>query len=352
MIARISLILILFIITIWLMGNLFLILVKGNRSVGDSFFIGFFLYYSIFQILALPLIFTFRPLSWLSLAWGIVIVACFVWTFVLYGRKKNIIKVRIQAKRKNHLSLRAFSMFLLIAFQTYIICVTICNGWDTAYYIPNVNTSIATNTMYLFEGTLGRPEVNMNLRYALSSFYMHDAVLGQVFGVPGTLVCRYFNGIVCSIFSAFIVYKIGLLLFHQKKWAESVVIFWTLTNFGIGTMYFADTFLLERSYEAKAYCCNIVIPAVIYVFLKIYQEPNKNDNWIWLFIVNFSSVAISESSMLLVPILNCLLLLGNCIVEKRIRDLGKMTICLLPNIGYLLVYLFYSLGILTIRITL
>lgn len=348
---RLLLVIILFFIAIWMMGSLFLILVNGNKKEGNTFFIGFFVYYSVFQFLALPLIFTFRPLSWLSVIWGIMIVVCFAWIIVLY-KKNNIIKKNCMIKKQDgRLSPERIIMFFLVVLQTYIMLVHEYNGWDTAYYIPNVNTSIATDSMYLFDGTLGSPAIRLNLRYAMSSFYMHDAVLGQIFGIPGTLVCYYFNGIVCSIFSAFIVYKIGILLFQKRKWADIVVSFWVLANLGIGNMYFASDFLIERSYEAKAYCCNIIIPAVIYVFLKIYKEQENKENWIWLFVINLSCVAISESSMLLVPILNGCLFVGHIIIEKRIRNLGKMVLCLLPNICYLFVYLLFNLGILVIRIT-
>lgn len=347
MIIRILLAIILFFIVIWIMGSLFLTLIRGNKESGNAVFIGFFIYFSFFQILALPMIITFRPLSWLSVAWGIVVIGCCICMIILCRNHK----IGITRRNKKDVSIEGSIMLLLVALQTYLICVKVFHGWDTAYYIANVNTSINTNTMYLFEGTLGRPEVKLNLRYALSSFYMHDAVVGQIFGLPGALVCRYFNGMVCSVFSVFIMYKIGVLIFCKRRWAELTVIFGVFANLEIGTTFFASSFLMERSYEAKAYCCNIVIPALIYVILKIYKEPNRKENWIWLFIVNFSSVAISESSMLLVPVLNGCLLMGHCVVDRRIRDLGKMMICLIPNICYLLIYLLYSLGVFTIKIS-
>lgn len=333
---------------VWLMGCFFVKLVDKGTKNESPLFIGFFLYYALFQMIALPLICTLSALSELSVLWVGCVVALSIIS-ILYCRK-DITKYLWAGVRRRAISMIDIIMIIAIIGQTALAMVQIYNGWDTAYYIANVNTSIETNTMYLYDGSTGLPERFLNFRYALSGFYMHDAVIGQVFNIPGALVCRYYNGIVCHVFSAYIVYKIGMVLWQDKKWAKLLVICSILVNCGIATVYFANAFLMERSYEAKAYCCNIIIPAVIYMILKIYRESNRMRNWIYLFIINLSSVAISESAMLLVPILNGCMLLGHCIVEKKVRDLAKMVICLLPNIFYILIYFLYLKGIVIIRI--
>lgn len=339
---------ILFFGIVYLIGSVCLKISSKNMDNESSVFIGFFVYYALFQIVALPLIFSFSSLSELSFLWLIcVIVLCGVgvWCRKSYYKRMYIKKVFAYG-----ISAIDVLMIVLLMGQIFLALVQIYNGWDTAYYIANVNTAVKTDTMYVYEGTVGKQESYLNLRYALSSFYMHDAFIAQVFNIPGAIVCRYFNGIVCHVFSAYIIYRIGLLLWEEKKWAKLLVICSVLINCGITTVYISNAFLMERSYEAKAFCGNIIIPAIIYIILKIYRAPEKPDNWIHLFIVNFSSVAISESSLLLVPLLNGCMLLGHCLIEKSIRNLGKMILCILPNILYLVVYFLYLIGIITIKI--
>lgn len=339
---------ILFFCIVWLVGCFFVKLVDKGTKNESPLFIGFFLYYALFQMIALPLICTLSALSELSVLWVGCVVALSIIS-ILYCRK-DITKYLLAGVRRRAISMIDIIMIIAIIGQTALAMVQIYNGWDTAYYIANVNTSIDTNTMYLYDGSTGLPERYLNFRYALSGFYMHDAVIGQVFNIPGAIVCHYFNGIVCHVFSAYIVYIIGMFVWNEKKWAKVLVIVSVLVNCGISTIYFANAFLMERSYEAKAYCANIIIPAIIYIIIKIYREPKKKELWIYLFIINLSSVAISESSMLLVPVLNGCMLLGHCIVERRMRDLGKMLFCILPNICYVLTYFLYLKGIVDIRI--
>lgn len=345
---HILIITILFFGIVWLMGSVCLKICSKNMDNESPVFLGFFMYYALFQMVALPLIFSFSSLSKLSLLWIIcVVVLCSIGVWCV---KSHFKRIYIKEIFTCGISAIDILMIVLVMAQILLALVQIYNGWDTAYYIANVNTAVKTNTMYVYEGSVGKLESVLNLRYALSSFYMHDAVIAQVFNIPGEIVCRYFNGIVCHAFSAYIIYKIGFFLWAEKKWAKLLVICSVLVNCGITTVYFSNAFLMERSYEAKAFCSNIIIPAIIYIILKIYRAPDKQYNWIYLFIVNFSSIAISESSLLLVPLLNGCMLLGHCLIEKSARNLGKMIVCILPNILYLSVYFLYQIGRITIKI--
>lgn len=329
-----------FILIVWLMGSSFLRAIQKNSE--DALFLGFFIYFSVFEILAFPLIMTLKPLSYLTYIWAFLIGILCIYSilyFILKKRNRNIRRMKVKK-----LNLPFMIMLLLLVIQTSYMVMHSQDGWDAAYYIPNVVQAIDTDTMYVYMNGDGFKTPNIYVRYAISSFFMHDAVLGQFFRVHGAIICRWFNTVVCSIFSSLIVYKMGLLLFKKKEAAYHMISIWVLANMGVGAILFPNAFLMERAYEGKAFCNNIVLPAVIYIFLKIYQNPNENLNWIELFWVNMASVAISSSSLAVVPVLNGCLFIGHLSREKRIKDVGKMFICILPSVAYFLIYALYQYG--------
>lgn len=341
----------LFLIIIWLLGRGFEFAI-GNED-GNSLIMGFFIYFSLFQMLALPMIFNLKPLTWITISWIVLITLCIISAVIIRLRKgafrKSICRVNWE-KYKSLYCLSGVFMLAAIFAQLYFALAQDYNGWDTAFYIPTVNTSLSTNTMYIYYGASGWKDQVLNLRYAISSFYMHDAVIGQIFHIHGAIVVRYFNTIICILLSAFIIYQIGICVFEKKEYASYMVLFWILANFGISTIYQANNFLLYRAYEAKTYCCNIIIPAVIYEMLLLYKNPDKKAHWINLFVINLSSVAISASSILLIPVLNFYMFLGYFIFNRKLKYCLRMLICLLPNMIYLGIYFLFLSGVYRIEI--
>lgn len=338
----------LFLIISWIMGNIFLILIDDRNE--NKLLFGFFTYFFLFQVVYFPIMILLHPLSQLTLFWSLaVVLVVAIYIFFIKSKYKKI-KVDVNKIKKVSFSPIFYVMIVLILIQVFYSVVNSQSSWDAAFYIPNVVKSISTDTIYVYDGSTGLKETVINFRYAISSFYIHDAVLGQLLGVHGAIICRWFNTIICHILSIILVYKIGKVLFIKTEQAIKLVCLWVMVNFGIGTIYFASTFLMSRGYEAKAYCCNVIIPAVIYIFIKIWKNPEKKEYWIELFLVNLSSVPVSASSLLVVPVLNGCLFLGHLFIDRKIKDLKMIILCLLPNIFYLILYFLYCMEVFLIKV--
>ena len=93
-----------------------------------------------------------------------------------------------------------------------------------------------------------------------------------------------------------------------------------------------------RSYEAKACCANIVLPAILLIIIRIFKHPEWKGKWWILLPVNIAAVAISSSCLLLVPFLEGLMMLSYLITTKKFKEIGQMFLCLLPCICYLGLY--------------
>lgn len=123
---------------------------------------GFFLYFALFQIIAEIMIFTKQKLHVLGRAWLVILILLLgASIFVLYTANKK------DKNQNQHGKVRPalFTRFLLFVMAAAVVCECLTAvllqrniGWDFAYYIGNMSTSVLTDTMYLFDGSSGFKE--------------------------------------------------------------------------------------------------------------------------------------------------------------------------------------------------
>lgn len=312
---------------------------------------GFFAYFSIFQMVALPLILWQRPLSLLYHVWRIVFLFIVVLTVVMAAVKRRLpFHPAIGILRSVTLikAAAAAAVLLLCCFvgiQHYL-------GWDTAYYIGTVNISLNTDSMYIVDAYTGVPGKYMDLRYALSSFYMHTAVLCKTFRLHPALVQQYTIGTLCVIMSCLTVYLIGRELFEKSKNSAAVLLLtWILLNFFFKTDFTTSQFLLYRAYESKAYCANVIALGAVYITIRLWKDKMRGRScWLELFIIAFAAIPISMSAILLLPAYLGIVLLAWLLVHRDIKVIPYGFICVLPNICYMLLYFLYAKDYLLINI--
>lgn len=342
---------VLFFLISYMLGSIFNKFVSKEEN---PLFIGFFLYYALFEIIALPLILMQKSLSTLMFTWGFVCVM--VAAFFLYALVKNKKGINeVIAKNKDRYSdftqkISWLCSVVLVGLETLFSLLHPNNSWDTTFYIGTVVKSVDTNTMYIYDGYTGWKNVFINIKYAMCSFYMNDALIGIITKVHGAIICRFFNTVICHLIAAYIVYLLGRELFIEKKAAYGMVCVFAVANLGLGTGYLANDFLLNRSYEAKAFCANVVVPGLLLVLIRILKNSDNRKKWISLLVVNIASVSISSSSLLLVPLMCALLIGTNIFVTKKWNHILWLLICCIPNVMYLLLYFINQFQIIQIEI--
>lgn len=333
----------------FIFGTIANFILKWNLDFPKTILMGFFCYFGIFQIVAQPLIFTKQPLKTLTTTWVIVIGILFV-LFAIVGIKQRIYQLFSLNKMKKVgwsemvAWLGSGLLAIFAALQQYI-------GWDTAFYIGTVNLSLYSNSMHILDGYTGVASKYLNLRYSISSFYMNSAVMCQVFGLPAAIVQRYVVGIIGVIMACLAVYIIGKEVWKDnKKKATFFLICWIGLNLFFKSMYTTSEFLILRSYEAKAFCANIVVLGVFYCLVRLWRDMDNKKEWQKLFVVVFASVPISASAMFLVPALIGITVLAWAIVHRKLNVIWYGVLCTLPNICYAIIYLLYDKGYLLIKV--
>lgn len=306
---------------------------------------GFFLYFGVFQAAALPMVLLQRPFHELAALWAIL--SLLINGAVLLLARRELYRLAFGMfcslwQAKGILLLGALS---LVAFTCYFQSAQQYIGWDTSYYIGTVNTTVYTDSMYIYDGAAGTVSKYLNLRYALSTFYMHSAVLCKLSSVDAILVQKYVVGTLCILLYALILFAMGKRLFAQDTRKSLAMLIWgMLLNYGFNTIYTTSSFLLLRGYGAKGFCANVAIPAVFYFALCLWEGRREREHWWLLFFVGFASVPLSMSCILIVPALIFIILVTEWIVRRDWKALWRGFWCVLPNGLYLIAYFLYTQG--------
>ena len=351
-----SFLLIFIYLTIFLsLGALVLRALKEKFSFSSAVLSGFFFYHLIFSLVALPCILTQQTLTTLMWIWLPLLCVLLAAAICLsmreitaYGRRQLNASLHV-SKTPGKLILPAIACgcvaaILFLSISAYYV------GWDTAFYVRTTLQAVANDSMYTLDAATGTAAATLPLRYALSPFYMNSAIFCRLLDLHPLLVQNLTDGCICVILAFTVIYRIGLLIFRgdQQK-ALLSVIFAAILHVSHCSVFSTSDFLLLRSYEAKAYCSNIVLPFIGYTLARLWKEPDKQTNWQLLFLSTAASIPVSMSSLLTVPVL---VAAGSLIwlFTRNWRALGKTCLCLIPNLLYLGAYVLEHIGVLTIYI--
>lgn len=353
--AAIVLALLLFLFYLW--GFIYKWFKRDKRQpVVEAVIWGAFLYFSIFQLVALPAVVLRGSVTGLAIIWTVLVLG--ITGIAVYLGKKAIIddaRCMIQMFcpsnfRENWL---LYLTGILVAAAVIFSILQPYNGWDTAYYLGGMNTSLYTDTFYQYEDHTGiyfGTDHSLNMHYALSCFYVHFTVLCRLFCIDVRVMAFYTIRALCMILAAAIVYMIGHLVYGaERKKSACLVIGWLILNFFWLSGYATPFFLLIRGYEAKGYCANVIIPALLFCILALIKNPRENGRWKDLFLVCLGSVPMSMSSLVIVPVAIAIMGIVMMLTYRSLRWLWKIFIrcllCAMPNLVYLLVYVLWILGV-------
>ena len=261
---------------------------------------------------------------------------------------KKITNVFIHLSTQNLLSI---VMVLLVLYQCYYAAMSTYIGWDTTYYIGTINSSLYLDTMYLYNGASGAKEGYLPIRYALSTFYMNSAVWCKWFGIEAIPMQRYIVTIIGQLMYHAFAYLIARSIWrNDRKKINIFIIANVLCTFLFVDNHTTAGFLLNRGYEAKAFCANVLILATIYCVLELRKNSNDFSKWRNMFIVLATSIPISMSALLTIPVLVIALLAMLFYHTNNINVIKRGIVCLIPNILYLLFYFLYAKGIFLIPV--
>ena len=344
----------------YIFGQLYNHFTRTRRDFIPTLGLGFFLYYGAFQIIALPCIFTKSSFTLLSNIWA-VLVALIVFYFLFI----TIVKCFYSKKKTKRITFNkelitpdyiiniilGIAVLYLVARQCQYAALSTYIGWDTTYYIGTINTTLYTDTMYFYNGASGILEKELPFRYALSSFYMNSAVWCDWLSIEALPMQRYVVTMIAQIITNTFAYMIARSIWRtDKRKIYTFMIVNVLCTFLFVADHTTAGFLLNRGYEAKAFCANILILGTIYGVLELRDDVENIRKWRNLFVILFASIPISMSAIIIVPVLAFTLLAMLFYHTRNLKVIKYGIICLIPNVMYALIYLLNEKGLFVIQV--
>lgn len=240
---------------------------------------------------------------------------------------------------------------LVVLFQMYMAFFYASFDGDDAYYVVESVLAVQTDTMNTILPYTGG-STTLDIRHALAVITMWIAFIAKVSGVHATILAHTLLPMFLIPLTYVIYLEIGRMLFRRdpNKLPMFMIIMAVFQMFGHTSISTAETFFLTRTWQGKSMLANVAIPLIIWLFLWIgedYERENRQkiskigrmSPWILMILVNMASGIFSSMGVMLGSILigACSLVLA--VRYRKISFILMAIITCIPNAIYLLMYL-------------
>lgn len=328
-------------------GGLLISQIKGTSKVAIYVY-GMLAEMSLFQLASVPLILLHRSLREAIILWSILLLA-----LIAFLTKKNIknlskftLKFQMTWAWQEIIMLLICMVLIVIACGHYLFGMHIDD--DDARYVANALAAYESNTMYFYHPNNGSQmeyfmgEIGKEVTSPLMIFYAAISFIGKI---HPTIMIHTIWPIIWFIVSVSLVWVIGEILFPKERSYQLLflMVVLVLQQWGNVTVYTASTFTLIRLWQGKALVPAIIVPFLLFIFLKLKKAE---DFHFWeLLIVNMSACLCSGMGCYLLAVMTCVVSLVWSIREKNVQILVKGCLCCIPNAVYTFLYVLVHLNI-------
>ena len=375
-----------------------------KRNPGFILLAGYFVMWAVFEAAAIPAVIfvqydNFRVMSVCFMLLSILCAAAGLW--LLYKRRRmrrtSPVSTRansgveyndtnvgfaglIREKALGHIRRMTWGeriewllFFALLGFQLYKAAAFASFDGDDAYYVVESLIAQQADVMYRILPYTGGP-TDLDVRHVLAVFPMWIAYVAVKSDIHATIVSHLVMPFVLIPLSYLVYYEIGRILFSRETGEEdslfhreNLPIFMILMGlfqiFGNVSIYTSETFFLTRTWQGKSVVGSLVIPALIWMFLWIYNDtggkngknagvkPDKRTIkkgrediglWIVFICINMTAGICSSIAVFLVCILIAVTALCLAVVERDYKVILKMGAACIPNVVYMAIYVYMA----------
>lgn len=195
----------------------------------------------------------------------------------------------------------------------------------------------------------------LDVRHALAVFPMWIAFVATGSGIHATIVSHLVMPLLLILLTYLLYFLIGKKLFCDKyvNLPVFMIVMGMFQIFGHVSIYTNETFFLTRTWQGKSVAGSLVIPALFWILLLLYdgsQDKGSIDGgdrgkrrtdaglWLLLVCVNMTAGICSSIAVFLVSILMALTAFVLMIVERDLKVLVRLGAVCIPNVVYMGIY--------------
>lgn len=236
--------------------------------------------------------------------------------------------------------------FILLAFQLYKAVAYASFDGDDAYYVVESLIAQEADVMYRILPLTGG-STGLDVRHAMAVFPMWVAFVSTRAGMHATIVSHVLMPLVLIPLAYLLYYEIGRNIMRRENLPVFMIIMAFFQMFGNVSIYTNETFFLTRTWQGKAVAGALVIPALFWVFLLLYDKGVRKERaeaglWILLVGINMTAGVCSSIAVFLVCILIAAAAFCLAVVERDWKILFKVGAACVPNVIYMAVYVFMA----------
>lgn len=268
-----------FLMAIFSLGIMVCLFTKETISFAKLSIYGFATLLVCFQLIySCFFYFKFSPrmLTYTFLAFSIIIFSIGLYLFV---SKKLYYTVKLSIPSRDRVNWRLVAIVFLVTIKILLTFFSQHRDDDDAFYITIATSFSKLNAFGERNTLMGVPDSTYFSQYMPAigqGWETLFGVCGEIFSVHPTILMHLIIPPIFIIFHYLAVYLIGTQLFSDNKKIQLFVLFMIIYNFfGFFLPYSQSSFLFFRLWQGKAVLANIMIPAMFYLYLKIWRDaPN------------------------------------------------------------------------------
>lgn len=342
---------------------------RQHRCLGVTYIAGFLTSLAVFQIIAVPIVILedrgFTIIVPLFSVLSVLMGAAGVFLTIRNGKKEGYVSegellrfpaffhkkednsgiAKIHSKETRDEGLLWLMVILLVGFQMFMAFTMTSFDGDDAYYVVQSVLTDETDTLYRIRPYTGL-STGMDLRHSLAVFPIWIAYIARMSGIHATIVAHSVLPLVLIPVTYWIYLEIGKKLLRREKHKLPIYMIFIciMQIFGNVSIYTSATFFLTRTWQGKSLLANIVLPAIIWLVLWIfdsdgYDKENRIGLWVLLVITNFVAAMSSTASVFLAAMLIGVMGLVLGIKERNIQIPLRLMISCIPLVIYGVIFL-------------
>ena len=364
-----------------------------KRSPGFVLLSGYFGMWALFEIAAVPAVLwvEYNNFKAASAVFTVLTLFCAAAGILLLCRNGIIVGWKPCPVKSllTEAGIMWLIFFLLLGFQLYRAAAFASFDGDDAYYVVESLIAQEAGVMYRILPLTGG-STGLDVRHVMAVFPMWVAFVSVRAGVHATIVSHVVMPLVLIPLTYLLYCEIGRNLFSKTRQGgadggaqtggqpdgagisalagkalggsvrqkekevlcrENLPIFMIIMAvfqiFGNVSIYTNETFFLTRTWQGKAVAGSLVIPALIWVFLLIYDKGVRNGRtdvgiWMLLVCVNMTAGVCSSIAVFLVCILTAVTTFCLALAERDWKILFKVGAACIPNVVYMGIYVFMA----------
>jgi hypothetical protein len=342
----------------------------SKRNPGLVILAGYFCMWAVFEVVTIPAVLwvEYDNFKVASNCFTVVSILCaaaglYLWQRNMRGKLFGDGKTSLTGKTTALVS-KASSLFrsnviewliflALVGFQLYKAVFYTSFDGDDAYYVVESLIAQQADVMYRILPLTGG-STDLDVRHALAVFPMWVAFIAVKSGVHATIVSHVVMPLILIPLTYLVYYQIGKALFREPRQglAMFMIIMCVFQIFGNVSIYTNETFFLTRTWQGKAVAGSLVIPAIFWLFLWIFDNEKRLGKaempdgstqsdaglWILLVCVNMTAGICSSIAVFIVSILIAVTGLCLMLTERDFKVLLKLGAACIPNLIYMGIY--------------